>query len=990
MDKERERIQEDLRGRVEGDVRCDDVFVQMYASDASIYEIRPLGVVRPRGLADVVACVQYAGENNFPLHARGAGSGVAGQSLGPGLILDFSYYMRRVLEVGEETVRVQPGIVLAQLNRHLAPFQRLFGPDPATRAVTTMGSVLAVDGSGSHWPRFGSASGRVVRLQAVMADGEVVELGPTPIEPDRTKPLDRRAELARRVGALMTQHEAVVQERRPKTKVNQSGYNVFDTLNDGYLDLARLLVGSEGTLALITEATVKTDPRAAYRGVVLLFFDRLDAAVQAALTISEMGVSACDLIDRRLLSIARELDVRFDLLIPREAEAMLLVERSADTANELRESLHDMVSRIQRKERLAFDSRLTMETEERNLYWRLTRRAVPTLYRLKGSTRALPFVEDIAIPPAILPEFLVQLQNVLKTHQVTGTLFAHAGQGQLHVRPFLNLANADDVRKMQDLAIDLYERVLEVGGTISGEHGEGLSRTWFSQRQHGPLYDLFREIKRVFDPQNILNPGKVVADVPQPLTKNLRPVVAAEPAPVEEAGHDAAQSRLSKPIELQVLWPQEELLHAARNCNGCGRCRTLAPEERMCPMFRFAPREEASPRAKANLIRAIFTGRLDATELASDHLKAIADLCVHCHQCRLECPAAVDIPKLMVECKAQYVATNGLRLTDWLLARLDLVSSWASEFVPLANWAMGNRQMRWILEKTFGVAQGRKLPRLATRNFLRIAQRRRLTRPSKRSGRKVLFFTDVFAHWYDVQLAEALVAILEHNGISVYVHPKLAQSGIAAVSMGALDIAKRFASRNIPILAEAIRQGYHVIATEPAAAMCLSHEYPQLLDVDDVRLVADNTSEACAYLWRLHQSGQLELDLKPVNATLGYHLPCHLRALDVGRPGENLLRLIPGITVRPIERGCSGMAGTFGLRRRNYRSSLRAGWGLISALRDPTVQAGTTECSSCRIQMEQGTAKPTIHPLKILALSYGIMPEVAKLLTARGRDLVMT
>jgi FAD/FMN-containing dehydrogenase/Fe-S oxidoreductase len=990
MDKERERIQEDLRGLIEGDVRCDDVFVQMYASDASIYEIRPLGVVRPRGLADVVACVQYADENNFPLHARGAGSGAAGQSLGPGLILDFSYYMRRVLEIGEETVRIQPGIVLAQLNRHLAPHRRLFGPDPATRAVTTMGSVLAVDGAGSHWPRFGSASGRVVSLEVVLADGEVVELGPTPVSSDSGEPGGRRGELARRIGGLISEHRDVIQQWRPKTKVNRAGYNVFDTLQDGQLDLARLIVGSEGTLGLITEATVKTDPRARYRGVVLLFFDRLEAAAQAALSIADSGISACDLMDRRLLTIARELDVRFDLLIPGESEAMLLVERAAEDANELREALHGLVNRILRKERLAFDSRMTMETEERNLYWRLTRRVVPTLYRLKGSTRALPFIEDIAIPPAILPEFLVDLQNVFKSHEVTATLFAHAAQGQLHVRPFLDLGNADDVRKMQILATDLYDHVLDVGGTISGEHGEGLSRTWFGQHQHGPLYDLFREIKRIFDPRSILNPGKVVADVPQPLTKNLRPVVAAGPADSGAGAGAAAGRDRIKPIELQVLWPEEELVRTARTCNGCGRCRTLSPEERMCPIFRFAPREEASPRAKANLIRAIFTGRLDRIELAGENLKSIADLCVHCHQCRLECPATVDIPKLMLECKAQYVATNGIRPSDWLLARLDLVSSWGSEFRSLANWAMRNRQMRWILEKTIGLAQGRKLPPLASRSFLRFAQRRRLTRPSRRSGRKVLFFVDIYANWYDVQLAEALVKILEHNGISVYVQPKLAQSGMAAVSMGALDLAKRFAARNVPILAEAVRQGYHIIATEPAAALCLSHEYPQLLDLDDVRLVADHTSEACTYLWRLHQSGQLELDLKPVNVTLGYHLPCHLKALGGGRPGESLLRLIPGLTVRPIERGCSGMAGTFGLRRKNYRSSLRAGWGLISTLRDPAIQAGTTECSSCKIQMEQGTAKPTIHPLKILALSYGLMPEVTKLLTARGRDLVVT
>lgn len=992
MDQERERIQADLRGLLTGEVRCDDVFLQMYASDASIYEIKPLAVVRPRGVADVVACVQYAAENEIPIHPRGAGTGVAGESLGPGLVLDFSHSMRRIIEVGEDTVRVQPGVIHSQLNRHLARFGRIYGPDPATRSVTTMGSVLALDASGSHWLQYGSARSQIVSMQVVLADGSVIEANRHPVAAnDQTNP--RLQTLVTRLADLISRRQALLDEHRPKTKVNRSGYHLYDVLADGQLDLARLLVGSEGTLAIITEATVRTQPRPKHRGLVLLFFDRLDSAARGALEVTTMDVAACDLMDRRLLTIAREIDVRYDLLIPREAEAMLLVELCGDDQNELRDRLQQMVVRLQRRKRLAFDSRTTMEQEERDLYWRLARRVIPTLYRLKGTSRALPFIEDVAVPPAMLPDFLVRLQNVLKTHQVTASLFGHAGHGQLHIRPFLDLANPQDVRMMQDLAGDLYHEVREVGGTISGEHGDGLSRTWYVRQQYGPAYDVFREVKRMFDPQNILNPGKVVADVPQPLTKNLRPVSA--PPRAADPNAPADDATVSDPggtqvISLQLNWQPEDITLAARNCNGCGRCRTLAPEERMCPIFRFAPREEASPRAKANLMRAILTGRLDPVALTGDTLKSVADLCVNCHQCRLECPASVDIPKLMIECKAQYVATNGLRLTDSILTRLDLLSSWGSLIRPVADWAIGNRTMRWLMEKLLGIAQGRKLPRFASRSFIRRAHRRRLTRPTRRSGRKVLYFVDVFANWHDVQLAEALVAVLEHNGVAVYVHPGQLPSGMAMISLGAIERAKRLAAKNIELLAEAVRQGYHIVATEPSAALCLRHEYPNLLDDDDARLVAENSSEACAYLWRMHQSGKLALDMKPVNATLGYHTPCHIKALQVGAPGENLLRLIPGLTVRKIEKGCSGMAGTFGLKRENYRNSLRAGWGLIAALRDPHLQAGVTECSACKMQMEQGTTKPTIHPLKILALAYGLMPEVNTLLSARGQELILT
>ncbi len=993
MDQERERIQADLRGLLDGDVHCDDVFVQMYASDASIYEIRPLGVVRPRSVADVVACVQYAVENEIPLHARGAGTGLAGESLGPGLILDFSHSMRRILTCDQETVRVQPGVVLSQLNRFLADRGRVFGPDPATGSVSTMGSVLALNGSGSHWLKYGSAADTIESMQLVLADGSVIEAGTHPLEDvvSEDAAVVRRQAVVRDVAAVIQREQGVIAQYAPKTLVDRAGYRLRGVLRDGRLDLARIISGSEGTLALITEATVRTHPLPRCLGVALFFFDRLESAARGALEIAGLDASACDMMDRRLLSIARDADVRYDLLIPRDAEAMLLVEVQGDSQDEVRQRLQGLVTRIQRRKRLAFDSRLALEAEEVDLFWRLVRRVVPGLYSMKGTSRPLPFVEDIAVPPAELPDFLVQMQNVLKAHQVTASLFAHAAHGQLHVRPFLDLASPESVQKMQDVAADLYEKVLQVGGTISGEHGSGLSRSWYLQQQFGPLYGVFRQLKQLLDPHHILNPGKVVTDVPQPLTANLR-CVAVERSVAGQGAAAASGDAVSSPypVALQLTWQDVPVEQAARMCNGCGDCRTQLPTERMCPIFRYGPREEASPRAKANLMRAILTGRLAPAELKGDELKKLADLCVNCHQCRLECPAHVDIPKLMVECKAQYVVTNGLRPSDWFLARLDLLCAWGSFFHRAANWAVANRQMRWLIERTLGIAQGRKLPRFSPRSFIRKAHRRRLTRPTRRTGRKVLFFVDVYCNWCDVQLAEALVAVFEHNGIAVYVPPGQAQSGMSAISMGALDIARKFAVSNVQLLAEAVRQGYHVVTIEPAAALCLTHEYLSLLDDDDARLVADNTSEACSYLWRLHQEGQLELDLKPVNVTLGYHLPCHLRALNVGTPGFNLLRLVPGLTVLPLHYSCSGMAGSFGLRRASYRSSLRAGWGLISALRSPAIQLGTTECSSCKIQMEQGTTKPTIHPLKILALSYGLIPHFASLLTARGEELVVT
>jgi Fe-S oxidoreductase len=430
---------------------------------------------------------------------------------------------------------------------------------------------------------------------------------------------------------------------------------------------------------------------------------------------------------------------------------------------------------------------------------------------------------------------------------------------------------------------------------------------------------------------------------------------------------------------------------AARLCNGCGACRATSPEVRMCPLNRMNPREEASPRAKANLVRGLFDGSLPSDTLLHDLCKDVADLCVHCHMCRLECPANVDIPKLMLEAKAAYVTTNGQKLHDWLLVRIDMLAAVAGRLSGLANWAIASPLARWLLEKATGIAQARKLPRFARRSFLQQSSLRRLHLPPRTAGEKIVYFVDTYANHFDTQLGEAFVAVMNHNGVAVHVRNDQHQAGMPMIAAGALAPARAVAAENVAILAESVRQGYTIVATEPSAVLALTHEYPLLLDNDeDAIAVAQHTQEACHFLWQLHLRGRLKLNFRPQSVSIGYHVPCHLRALGVGAPAENLLRLVPGLHVQRLEKGCSGIAGLWGVRRDNYRASLRAGFDLISTVRDGPFQIGATECSTCKMQMEQGTTKPTIHPVKLLALSYGLMPEIANLVRTPGTNLVVT
>jgi Fe-S oxidoreductase len=430
---------------------------------------------------------------------------------------------------------------------------------------------------------------------------------------------------------------------------------------------------------------------------------------------------------------------------------------------------------------------------------------------------------------------------------------------------------------------------------------------------------------------------------------------------------------------------------AAKACNGCGACRSTSPEVRMCPIFRVSPREEASPRAKANLVRGLLSGQLPEDTLLQDVCKDVADLCVHCHSCRLECPANVDIPKLMLEAKAEYVRTNGLPLHDWFLSRIDKLAAFFGHLPGLANWAIANPQARWLLEKLTGIAQARKLPRLARRSFIQQSSMRRLHHPPRTSGEKIVYFVDTYANYFDTQLGDAFLAVMRHNGVAVFVRNDQMQAGMPLIAAGAVDEARAVAAQNVASLAESVRQGYTIVATEPSAVLALTHEYPTLLDHDeDAIIVSQHTQEACYYLWQLHQRGRLNLKFQPQRISIGYHVPCHLRALGVGAPAENLLRLVPGLRVNRLEKGCSGIAGMWGISRNNYRASLRAGLDLMSTVRDGPFQIGSTECSTCKMQMEHGTTRPTVHPIKLLALAYGLMPEIATLVRSSGNPLVLT
>ncbi len=986
MDKpQRERIRDDLKGLVKGDLLFDDVSRTLYSTDASIFQVEPLGVVTPRDEDDVRALVRYAGENRISLIPRGAGSGVAGESLGTGLVVDLSRHFRAILDVGADSVRVQPGVVYRDLNVRLARVGRRFAPDPASGAHCTLGGMLATNASGARALRHGYTRDHVVSLRAVLDNGDAVTAARHPRLPAPAAQPGRLEDVVTSVATLLEQHTATVCACRPRTPFNRCGYLLHDVLKDGELDLARLLVGSEGTLAVFTEATLRTVPLPAGRAVVLLAFTRLDAALRGSLLARPSGPAACELIDRRLLILVRGGDPEAAALVPPTAEAALLVEYEGDSPEAAGAAAAELADRLHRVERLAVQALVAVSDPDVERFWRLREAALPSLYGLRGGSQPVAYVEDVGVPPESLTIYLPRVQEILQRHETTASFLIHALTGQVHTRPFLDLTRPDDVARLRAIADEVYALTLELGGTISAQHGTGIARTPWVAKQYGPAYSVFRELKAIFDPRHILNPGKIVgpdpAIPPWPLRQSPAPV--AVPVPDEKIGHGAEGPGPA------LRWTLADMRAESANCNGCGSCRTEGPSRRMCPIFRATHEEAATPRAKANLIRHLLVDSAGPTALSSDEVRAVADLCVNCKMCALECPAHVDVPRLMLEAKAANVARHGMHRHDWVLARTESFARAASAVAPLVNLALSSRSARWLLEKFFGVSRHRRLPAFARRNFLRRAERRGWTRKPHPSRPRVAYFVDVFANYNDPLIAESVVAVLQHNGIEVYVPPDQRGCGMAPLAYGDVEAAREAVEHNTHLLAELAREDMPILCSEPTAALMLRHDARDLLDDPDVKLVAERTVEFTSFLWELYQEGRLRTDFRPLDLAVGHHVPCHLKAL--GRPavGPLLLALIPGLRVSTIDVGCSGMAGTFGLKAENYAVSLEAGRAMLDELRRPRVLHGSTECCTCRMQMEDGGGKRTLHPAQYLALSYGLVPDVARRLHEPIRDLVL-
>ncbi len=981
-----------MRAAVRGAVHFDAVHRAVYSTDASLYRIVPLGVVMPVDVTDVVAVVKVCGQHRCPITPRGAGTALAGQTCGPGVQLDLSTHFRDILEIDPagHTARVQPGVVLDQLNAAAAEHGLIFGPDVATASRATLGGMIANDSCGARSIRYGKTGDHVDELTVVLADGSLSTLGP----------LDAAALDARCEGnTLDACAHAVVREqtetlrdeivtRYPRVIRNVAGYHLDRFVGDEPFNLASVVVGSEGTLCIVVEAKLRLVPLPAKKAVLVAHFDSRVEAVRAIPVVVPLGPAAAELLDARILNATATSPTLAPLrerFLVGDPGGVLLIEVHGDESDDMDERLA-VFEAAMREQKLghAFTRCVTPESQED--VWTVRKAGQGSLMRATGDFKSQPFVEDTCVPIERLPEHVERFEALLARHDVEAGIYGHASVGLVHVRPILNLKTQEGVDKVQAIAREACEMTLAAKGSYSGEHGDGMARSEFLEPLYGPrICQAFADIKQAFDPDDIMNPGKIVD--PYPMTENLR------------YGPDYAAAIPSDLAFDYDHWGS--MTGLVEMCNGLGQCRkTLVGT--MCPSYMATLDELHSTRARANALRMALAGQLAGEDWTGDTVKQAMEFCLACKGCKTECPTGVDMARLKSEFLHARHQRHGIPLRRRIYGQMDRFSAWGSRLAPVSNWLARNPVTRLLNEKLLGLTRRHTPPAFARGAFqqwfkkrrasagpgaphsaLRAAESAPLRVAAKRdAAMKVVLFHDTWMDYYVPSIGIAAVRLLEAAGYDVILAEGQVCCGRPMFSAGQLDRARALAHRNIEVLAPYAQAGIPIVGCEASCILTICDEYTALnTDAptrEAARAVANNTFLVESFLRRELAAERASLPFADVPRKLHYHGHCYQKALTTTADAMAMLTHPPGFEVHEIPSGCCGMAGSFGYETDHYEVSRRVGEDkLFPAVRkaladDENVGAAVqTEIVvsgfSCRHQIAHHTDAKPRHLVEVLA-----------------------
>lgn len=931
----------DLQVNCRGQVLSDVLSLGIYATDASIYQIRPIVVVIPKDQEDTITAVRIAADHRISIVPRGGGTGLAGQAIGQAMILDLSKNLRQILDFNpvEKWIVVQPGVVRDTLNRFLAPHGLHFAPDPATSSRANIGGMIANNSSGTKSIIYGKTIDHVLELKVLLSDGTMLHLNrknKSEYE-DICRQSSREGDIYSSVKNIIDHHAQSIRQCYPKVMRRVGGYNLDELLDPEARNLSKLITGSEGTLGIILQAKINLTPLPACKYVCLCHFATMQAAIKATQKIVNYYPAAVEIIDRTVIELSRQnLATKNSCrVIVGDPEAVLIVEFHGDTSDETRQKAEQMANALSH-DRIGYAHPVFPEGEEYNDILTVRKKGLGLMIGMKSRRKPVAFIEDAAIPLEHLPEYIAEVDSICKKYGVDAIKYAHVSVGLIHVRPVLDLRDPGDVELLKKIAEETFLLVKKYKGAWSGEHGDGLVRSPFNERFFGmELYQAFRDIKEIFDPAGLMNPGKII-DAP-PLDHNLR----------------YGEKYLDMPFNTVFHYRETGSFHAeVHMCSGVGECRKT-DKGTMCPSF-MATRDEAdSTRGRANILRLAMSGQIGKEGLLEEAVLSALDLCLSCKACKSECPSNVDMARLKSEVWQLKHDRQGISLRDRFVRDSTRFARWFSgPPASLINRVQGSPVFRFSLEKIARIERRRILPSYTGETFTTWYERN--YSPPDPIRDTVFLFADTYLNYHEPSIGIATVRLLKGLGV----HSEIINAGCCQrprISNGFLKQAKSEGASLMTKLADLVKTGRPILVCEPSCASALQFDLPDLMDDENlVKDIPSHISTVADYLIRKIKSGWTLPTLKPSRIYLHGH--CHEKALYGIQSIREIIEMVGG-RVKVIDSGCCGMAGAFGYEKEHYELSEKIGRDRLFDVINQMPEDSLIVASgfSCRHQIEHFT-----------------------------------
>lgn len=949
-------LEHDLKNHLCGDVHFDTLHKKIYSVDASIYEVEPIGIVIPKDRQDLMRTLEITADHNIPVIPRGAATGITGGCLGNGVIIDLSKYLNKIIEINrdEEYAICEPGVVQDSLNDALSSFGYRLGPDTSTGNRATIGGMLANNAAGARSLLYGRMVDHVESIELALTGGTLINCSSLDAPQWKVKisQSDSEGHIYREVSRIQNQYREEIRRRFMPIPRRASGYNLDQLLDDLPINLSKLVCGSEGTLGIATQIKVKIVKMLRHTGVCLIHVnDMLQTMYQIEEMLAFQPVSL-EMIDNKILEMA--------LLSPSvsgkiswlrgKPDAVFIAEFEGETRDAVAQKLSHFAAQMQLLG-IGYACDIICDPQEMKNVWEVRKKGLGLLLSKRTYSRAISFIEDISIPPAHLGPFMKEFCQYLKAAGKEAGIYGHVGSGCMHIRPYVDLREPGQVAQMKQIMQDVADMVLAYSGELSGEHGDGLIRSWLNKKMFGgELYHAFEELKRAFDPLNLMNPGKIVEG--PPVTQNLR------------LSPDTKQITIPTFLDFSQ---EGGFALAADLCNGNGQCRKS--EKLMCPSFQATLDEFDTTRARAQSLRSVINGRLPKEEFTGKALYDVLDLCLECKGCKTECPSQVDMAKMKAEFLYQYQEKHGYPLRSRLFGHIDtiyrLTSSLASAFNAANKTRLSKKILAWL-----GIASQRELPQLAVERFSVWFKKNAIHLDRK----KAVLFNDTYTEFLHPKIGIAAYKVLSALGYDVIlVSGKCC--GRPLISKGLLRQAKDKARRLVTELAPFAQMKYPIIGLEPSCLFAIKDDFKGLIGSADARLSTELATVigVCTtfdeFLCSHIENNKLPLTLNAAKTKVLVHGHCHQKALIGINATMTALKAVPAFDVQEIASGCCGLAGSFGYEKEHYDISMKIGnLHLLPAVREASpntliVANGT----SCRSQILHGTERHSLHLAEAIA-----------------------